>query len=261
MDKQRIVIAATGLAIAVVLALGYLLGVQPQLAAAGAANEQIATTLASNQAAEAQLAKLKQDYDRLSTYKDQLSQLQQSVPSSQSLDAMLSDLRALAASTGTTISQFNSGEPVAYVPPAAPAATAPSGAATSGSSPSPTPTSTAPAAPAAPRTTTNSLITAGDFVAIPVTIGVQGGTDAAIAFLGGLQHGKRLVLVTGFTGTQDASSAPAAGGAAAAGTAGSTYTITGLVYVLGAARPTAAAAAPSSTGATTAPTPAATPSR
>lgn len=267
MDKQRIVIAATGLAIAVVLALGYLLGVQPQLAAVGAANVQIAAAQANNQAAEAQLATLKQDFGKLSTYESQLAQLQQSVPSNRSLDAMLSDLRALAATTGTTISQFNSGQPVAYVPPAPPAAAAPAagaGAPGASSSQTPTPTPTAATTPAAPQTTTNPLITAGNFVAIPVTIGVQGSTDAAIAFLGALQHGSRLVLVTGFTGTENVEgAAPAAGakGAAPAGPAGSTYTITGLVYVLGAAQPAEGSTTSEASGATPAPTPSPTSSR
>ncbi|WP_431245475.1 hypothetical protein [Leifsonia xyli] len=99
-------------------------------------------------------------------------------------------------------------------------------------------------------------------MAIPVTIGVQGSTDAAIAFLGGLQHGSRLVLVTGFTGSENATSAPVAGAKAVAPGApsGSTYTITGLVYVLGAAHPTSAPSASGTAGASPTPTGSPTPS-
>ncbi|WP_158865651.1 type 4a pilus biogenesis protein PilO [Leifsonia sp. AG29] len=264
MDKQRIVIAAIGLAIAVVLGLGYLLGIQPQLAAASAAAEQTATVLANNQASQVQLAKLKSDYAKISQFDGQLTELQRSIPSSPSLDTLLSDLRALAASTGTTISQFNPGQAVAYTPPAAPAPAAPAKAsAASGSSPTPTPTPTAaaPAAPAAPKIATNPLINASNFVAIPVTIGVKGSMDGAIAFLGGLQHGSRLVLVTGFSGNEEAAAAAPAPGAkpgAPAAAEGATYTINGLVYVLASPHPASSAPSPASAAA---PTPSPTPSR
>ncbi|MEN2736638.1 hypothetical protein ABCS02_02505 [Microbacterium sp. X-17] len=240
MDKQRLVIAGVGLAIALVIGLGYLFGVQPQLTAASAAADQTATITSSNQASEVTLQKLKKDYANIDQFKGQLAKLQLSIPSTRSLDALLADLHVLAASTGETITGFDPSDPVAYTPPVSAAAT-PTATSTASPSPSPTPapTATAPAAPTAPqapKTTTNSLITASNFVAIPLTITVKGSTDGAIAFLGELQHGPRLVLVTGFSGTEDKSASSGQGGAAAASAV--TYTVKGLVYVLSGAQPT-----------------------
>jgi hypothetical protein len=75
-----------------------------------------------------------------------------------------------------------------------------------------------------------------------VTIGVKGSTDAAIAFLGALQHGSRLVLVTGFSGSEDSASAASGVKGASSPGGSATYSITGYVYVLAdssAAAPTA----------------------
>ncbi|MFE4467545.1 hypothetical protein ACFRFH_01910 [Leifsonia sp. NPDC056824] len=245
MDKQRLVIAGVGLAIAVVIGLGYLLGVQPQLTAAATAADQAAQISTTNHATEVQLNQLKKDYADIDQFKGQLADLQESIPSTRSLDSFVSDLHALAAQTGETISGVNPSDPVAYTPPAAPAAPTPSSTSTASPSPTPTPTPAAPAAPTAPqapKATTNSLITSSNFVAIPMTITVKGSTDGAIAFLGALQHGKRLMLVTGFSGNE--SKATPTGAAAAAAVSQVDYTIKGLVYVL-----------------STAPTPAPTPSK
>ena len=234
MNKQRFVIAGVGLAIALVIGLGFLFGVQPQLNAAGAAALQTSTIDAGNQASQAQLEKLKADYANLTKFKDQLNELQQSVPSSPSLDTLLTNLRGLAASTGTTISQFDAADAVAYTPPVAPAASTPTSGSTASPSPTPTPTPTAaaPATPQSPKEATNPLITASNFVAIPVTIGVNGNMDSAIAFLSALQKGTRLVLVTDFSGNEDAAAAATGKSAGGSTASGVTYTIKGLVYVL-----------------------------
>ncbi|WP_426626244.1 hypothetical protein ACPPVW_03545 [Leifsonia sp. McL0607] len=159
----------------------------------------------------------------LTELKVQLTDLQRSIPASPSLDELLVDLRALAASTGTTISHFDAGDAVAYTPPAAPASTAPSsgGAASPSPTPTPTPTAATPAKPESPKTTTNSLITQSNFVAIPVTIGVDGTTDIAVAFFGALQRVTRLVLVTEFSGNEGKGSPGAAG---SSGASAITYT-------------------------------------
>lgn len=268
MDKQRLVIVGIGAAIAVVVGLGYLFGIQPQLGAASAASAQAASIAASNRTSQAALDKLERDYANRGEFSGRLAELQRSVPSTPSLDSLLADIRGLAVSTGTTISQFDPGEAVSYVPPAAPAAAAapsPAASGSSGATPAPTPTAAAPAAPQAPKTTTNPLINAGNFVAIPVKIGVKGTTDGAIAFLGGLQHGDRLVLVTGFSGGEEQSEGPA-GANAGATPGGASYSIDALVYVLApAVAPTpspAPSAAPSTTPAPTpTPTTSATPAK
>jgi Tfp pilus assembly protein PilO len=68
MDKHRLVMIGLGLAMAAVVGLGYVLGIQPQLSAAAAANAQTASIAAANQASELQLAKLEKDYARLDDF-------------------------------------------------------------------------------------------------------------------------------------------------------------------------------------------------
>ena len=264
MDKKRLLMIAVGFSVVVVLGLGYLLGIQPQLSAAAAASAQASSITAANATSQAALDKLEKDYANLDQFSGKLTDLQRSVPSSPSMDTLLADLRALAASTGTTISAFDDGEAVAYVPPVDTAAVTPPAdggkSAPATSTPTPAPTAAAPVAPVAPRTTTNPLINASNFIAIPVKIGVKGTTEGAIAFLGGLQHGDRLVLVTGFSGTEDTGSGSGAGASAAPGAApagGATYSIDALVYVL--ASSTKPTASPDSAGSGSAPAPSASP--
>ena len=74
--------------------------------------------------------------------------------------------------------------------------------------------------------TTDALITSSNFVAIPVTITVDGQWGGALAFIKGLQSGSRLFLVTGFTTKQatDNSGSDAGGGVEA--------NISGFIYAL-----------------------------
>ena len=92
------------LAIIVVAALGYVLGVQPQLATASAADQQRSTIATQNASTEIAITKLKSDYGKLDALRSQLAALQTSVPSSPALDAFLDDVYVLASSTGTTVS-------------------------------------------------------------------------------------------------------------------------------------------------------------
>lgn len=255
MEKSRLLMIGVVLAIVIVGALGYVLGVQPQLATAQASDLQRSTIASQNTATESAIAKLRSDYGKLTDLKSQLAGLQTSIPSSPALDKFLDSVYVLASSTGATVTAFTPGDAVAYLPPAAPAP-APAATGTSGSTPAPTPTPTpapvAPVAPQAPALQSNPLITSQNFVAIPVKIGIQAPDAAAFAFLDKLQKGPRLFLVTAFS----EGSAP---GATTPGTlvAAPTYTISGYVYVL--ASPKAGTVSPGAAGATPTATP--TPTR
>lgn len=256
MDKNRLLMIGVILAIAVVAGLGYLFGVQPQLAAAQAADVQRSTIATQNSLTEANLTKLRSDYSNLGALKAKLAKLQASIPSSPALDTFLQDLYVLASSTGATVSAFTPADAVAYTPPAAPVPAPAATGTTSSSSPSPTPApSVAPVAPAAPQSPTvqsNPLITAQNFVAIPVKIGILATDANALTFLDKLQNGSRLFLVTSFSGGGSAGTATAGAPAAAP-----SYTIGGYVYVL--ASPKAGTVSPGAAGSTPTPTPTTTP--
>jgi hypothetical protein len=90
---------------------------------------------------------------------------------------------------------------------------------------------------------TNSQVTAANFVAIPVTISVNGTYGQALNFVDGLQHGKRLFLVTTFASTKSAEAAAPAPAPTSGSTSGSSsaptqaaaapsWTVGGYVYVV-----------------------------
>ncbi|WP_431218736.1 hypothetical protein [Leifsonia xyli] len=77
---------------------------------------------------------------------------------------------------------------------------------------------------------TSDKLTAANFSSLAVTLTVKGTYAQALAFVNGLQQGKRLFLVDGITtssssGSTGSTSAPAAGGS-------ETATITGLIFVV-----------------------------
>jgi Tfp pilus assembly protein PilO len=227
-----------------VVAGGVLLGVQPQLSAATAADAQRASIVADNVSKQAVLETLKSDYTQLPQLKAQLRDLERSVPSSAQMPEFIDALGALAASTHTTISSFTPSDAQPYTPPvtAPVAGAAASGTGSTGSTatPSPSPSSsatatpvpapTAPSAPQAPPIVTNSKITPANFVAIPITIGIKGSYAKALDFVDGLQHGSRLFLVTTFA--SGGSSGGAGGGAGGGSSAPASWTVGGFAYVL-----------------------------
>jgi hypothetical protein len=94
----------------------------------------------------------------------------------------------------------------------------------------------------------DTLITGSNFVDIPVTIAVSGQWDQSLAFIKGLQTGKRLFLVTGIVTKQ------------ADDGSGLTTTISGFIYALIDPKAAAAeAAAEKKAAASPTPTPTPTP--
>jgi hypothetical protein len=241
MDRNRFWMIGAIVAMVAVVALGVLLGVQPQLSAATAADAQRASIVADNATKQAVLAKLKSDFGQLPELQAQLSTLKASVPPKADMSQFISALGALASSTHTTIASITPSDAQPYTPPVVAAAPAASGSGSTGSGGSSTPTPspsasssatatpapapTAPAAPQAPAAVTNPQITPSNFVAIPITIGVNGSYTQALDFVDGLQHGARLFLVTSF-------SSGSGGGAGGASAAPATWTVGGFAYVL-----------------------------
>lgn len=239
MNKNRLWIIGSVLVMVVVLVGGVLLGVQPQLAAAAAANEQRATVEASNAGQAAVLEQLKKDFEGIDTLKAELAPLSASVPSGTRMPAFVKQLDALAGSTSVTLDGFTVSDAAPYTPVAAPAAVAdPAADADPGADPAAAPAAT----PAEGQTlvaglppVTSDQITTENFASLSVTVTVTGSYANALDFVNGLQNGERLFLVTGLTTTaKDATNEESGPQVTAA--------ITGLVYVL--VPPAGAAAAP-----------------
>ncbi|MEC5152208.1 hypothetical protein [Cryobacterium sp. GrIS_2_6] len=239
MDKNRIWVIGSVVVMVAVLAIGLLLGIQPQLAAVATADQARAAVEASNAGQAAVLAKLKSDYAGIDALKAELVPLQASVPSGTEMPSFVTQLDALAGSKSVTLTGMTVSDAVPYAAPAALASTG-TDSATTGT-------------PAAVMPVTNAQITATTFASLAVSITVTGSYAHALDFISGLQSGQRLYLVTGITTAPLAADSTTDSKTSATGDI--TATITGLVYVL---VPPATAATPAATAAAT-PTPTPTP--
>ncbi|NRD26672.1 hypothetical protein [Frigoribacterium sp. VKM Ac-2836] len=228
MDRTRMLLIAAALTGVVVLALGFLVGVQPQLAAAAAAGEQQSNVEQQNGGLRQSLTQLAKDDAELPALKSELGTLTTSVPSQAALSSFLTQLDELATASGTTVTGFTSSDAVSYEPVVVDT-TATDAAAAAASDPAAndgaTATATAPVLPTAPELVTDPEITASNFSSISITVSINGSYAQALDFVSKLQGGSRLFLVTAF-----ASTGSSEGGDTSA--VPDQWTVGGLVYVL-----------------------------
>jgi Tfp pilus assembly protein PilO len=219
MDKTRLWAIGAAVVMVAIVALGWVVAIQPQLDAASAADAQTSKVEQTNTASSLALAQLQKDYKNLPALKSKLAALQTSVPKEQSIPSFVDELYALASANGLTITNWTATDGQTYAPPVAAAAPtaspSPSPSASAAPTPAPSPAPTAGVPPV-----TSPLITDTNFAAVPVTVSVTGPYANVLAFLHGTQTGQRLFLVSAFT------SAPSAAGT------GVDATVGGLIYVL-----------------------------
>jgi Tfp pilus assembly protein PilO len=239
MDKTRLWIIGSVLAMVVVAALGWVLAIQPQLDQSAAADAQTAQVNGTNAANQAVLAKLKKESAELPALKDRLAALGTSVPSAAQIPAFADELNGFAAANGVTITGWQIADAQGFVPPVNPAAPV-AAAAPSGSSATPAPTATptpsatptptpVPTAVAGMPPAASSLVTKEDFTAIPVSVSVRGEYPNIVAFVAAAQKSQRLFMVN------SVNVGPAANGPGFDGKVG------GLIYVLSSTAPNAPA--------------------
>lgn len=227
MDRNRLWTTGAVLAMVAVVAIGWFLGIQPQLASASTASQNLATTQAQNKASSTSLAKLKSDFAGIANLKQNLAALRDSVPSSAQISALVTEVDSLAGEHQVLVTSIGVSDAKAYTPPLVAPAT-PAAVTSSNPSPTPTPALTgapvnAPATPTAPTLVTNPKITAANFIAIPVQLAITGPYSNVLDFVRGLQTGPRLFLVTTLSTKSSTDKAAAASVDA---------TVGGIVYVL-----------------------------
>jgi hypothetical protein len=194
MQSHRIISGLTILAMVIVVAAGWFLIGQPQVASAQAAGAQVSAAQAQVEAEQTKVATLQADLGKLPALQSQLAGLQQSIPSDLDAAPFVRQLSDLAAQYGVIVASVQVSDAVYYAPPAGSPA-----ASTSTGSPSPAPSASAAAAPAAVSGWApegDPAITAQNFVTIPVNLTVRGDWGKTLAYLGALQTGPRLYLVT-----------------------------------------------------------------
>jgi hypothetical protein len=202
-NANRIWALGTAVAIVAVLALGYLLGVQPMLNRLDSAKAELVSTEATNTAQEATLAMMKAQYENLDELRDELEVLRISIPGVPDSDFVYHLIADYAVIAGATIDSITLGEAQPYGAGVA--------ASTDG---------TAPA---------EAVASIENLYTIPVTIAIRGESAVpGLAFVSAMQRGPRLFLVTSYsagTGEEGSESGSEIG------------TITGYMFVL--ADPTA----------------------
>jgi Tfp pilus assembly protein PilO len=205
------------LAAGVVLVGGWALVVAPVRAEAASLREQVVAQEAGNSVAETRLQSLQEKAEKLPEQEAELAEVSKKIPSDGALPDLIRALTAAAASTGIELVGVTPGTaaPLEQAAPPVPVDAAAS------------PTAAAPVAPAAATVS-----------AVPVSLSVTGTYYDVEAFLSALEDLPRAYRVTGL------SLAP--GGNPNARTAGTvlTGTISGFVYLHGAAAPVTAGSTP-----------------
>jgi hypothetical protein len=198
MNAQRLWMLGAAIVAAGLLALGWFVGVSPQLAMMAATDEQRRGVDAQNAATEAAVARLEKDFDDLDVLEAERDALRESIPVTHNKSLFVDQVNALAEGSSTRVTQLNTSPLMPYAPPVVEEPVteedADGGEETSGEVEPVEPV--APSAPAGPPIITDPLITATNFYPMEVTVGVSGTNAAVLDFVDGLQHGDRLCLVT-----------------------------------------------------------------
>jgi hypothetical protein len=226
MNKHKLSLLIAAVAALAVLAGGWFLAVEPQLAVASANDLQRQSIDSTNTQNRAELARLQAQFAKLDDMKASLATLQDSIPAKADTTDFIRDLNTSASGAGATITSITVGDAQAYAPPAAATIAGDAGSATATATA--TPSASASAAPvtttpAAPAPHTDPSITASNFIVIPVTVAFDAGGDAnALAFTKLVQEGRRLFLIDTLSATAKDS-----------GIAGAqSWSLSGYIYVL-----------------------------
>lgn len=166
MDSNRIWIVGGTLVVVVVLALGGLLGVKPQLDAAAVSNSDRESVELMNRTHTAELARLKEQAANIDQLAAQVAELRRSVPTSADLDTFIGELALLQAANKVSVASFVPSDAALFVPAPEIKAVVP------------------------------ATVLDNNFVTISIAITVTGAREATLNFLSGLQAGSRLVLVS-----------------------------------------------------------------
>lgn len=205
MNASRIWTLGAVVAIVAIVAGAVGLGVQPQLAAASAADAATVQAQAQNGTTQIELARLSKLAATQSTLDATNSTLGSAITGSLRLSTFSRQVRDTAVLDGVKLVTLSPGDATPYTPAAA-----------SSSAESST---TASGAAAGQFGRTSTQITAANFTLIPVTITVSGTESAAIQFASDVQHMNRLFAVDTVTYSKGTEGSPST-------------TISGSIYAL-----------------------------
>jgi Tfp pilus assembly protein PilO len=226
MSTRRIWIAGCAIVMAAAVALGWLLGASPLLDAAKVAGEARDAAQAQNAVYSQELGALKEQFSGIDQLESDLADLREELPTSANQPDYLEALAASAQRHSVNLTGITVADAVAYAPTAAevPVEEAPAADAEA-VDPAGIPADvTVPVIEGAGVPVTSPLVTAENFVSIPVTLALEGGYGNVLDFVDSVQKGTRLSAVTAFSTSKD-------GAEAGEGQTASTDTVTGTVTV------------------------------
>jgi Tfp pilus assembly protein PilO len=219
MDRNRLWLIGGVLVLGVAVIVGWFLGIAPQLQTAHDTRLERIAVEEQNVGFEARLASLEEQFAGIGDLEDELSELREAVPSAGELPDFVRQVTAIADEHQVSVTSMALSDAQPFVVPEVPVAT---DAATEPGSDEEA-ADAAAAAAVAPATGPTTSLSPDLFLALPVTVTVEGGNDAALAFVQGLQFGDRVITVTNLS-TQPFAAEDADGAV--------TATISGLIYVL-----------------------------
>lgn len=209
MNKNRLWLLGSTVAILAILAIGWVIGIAPQLSAASAANVDRANAITTNAKNQILLEKLKSDFANIDALKGQLTALRTSVPTQADISSFVTELNSLASTRKVILKSIVVSDAKAYAP-------VPS---TAGSSPTSDPNVALP------------KLDNSKFIIIPVQISVSGDYGRVLEFINDVQMGKRLFLASSLSSTGSTNS-KSSGDLLVAGSQKVDSSIGGYIYVL-----------------------------
>lgn len=167
MTHNKAISYGAAFVIALVVLLAGLFVVVPQLEANRVARYAVGTVETANAATKARIDDLVLRLNTMDEIRDDLTELQATIPADASTAAFITQLASSAAELGVTLEEISMGQPQ---PPSEADAT----------------------------NTETETATADSFLVIPVSLSIGGSYDGVLDFIDGLRHGERLVSVTAF---------------------------------------------------------------
>jgi len=161
------------LVIIVVLALGGLLGVKPQLDAAASSDDQRASTEALNAQHKRTLASLEEQFAQVDAIRGQVAEVRNSIPGTADLDGVIGDLAAFQAASGVSITSYSSGDPTPFMASEEIAADVP------------------------------GSVSASNFLTIEINLVISGTRPAMMTFVNAMQTSNRMMLVKSLNVSDD----------------------------------------------------------
>lgn len=202
MTRTRWWTAGAVFVMAVLISLGWFLGIDPRLAEARSAEDERVGVEALNATYEQKLVQLKQIDENLPALTTQLEELNAALPSDAQVSTLLGQLNALAAESGVELTSITAGVPQRFGASDETAAVGAPPVAAEGEAAAEPPPADA-TAPDAAATDAPAASASENFVSVPISVEFAGDPAALLAFVEKVQYGTRLFLVEALEFTYD----------------------------------------------------------